>query len=357
MSITKKGSHRFYEIDLLRFLAALFVVFFHYTFRGYAADDKSLLYFPYLGEITRYGYLGVNLFFIISGYVILLSAYGKKSSEFVVSRIVRIYPAYWCAVTLTFLTIWVMGGTRYDAELYQYIVNLTMMHSYVGVASIDGVYWTLMVEVKFYFLVFIIIFMNQIHNIKYYLAAWLGLTVALTFYPVGFAGFFLLPVWSSYFIAGACFYLIYREGISLCKIFMIATSFVLSGYNAIIKIQGFDKHFNVELNILLILLVIAVFYAVFFIISLEKTQIINNRKFTILGALTYPLYLIHQNIGFMLSNYLREYMLNKYMILFLVLLIVLAVSYLINRQIEKKYSKPLRGYLFKLIGVVRGAPI
>ena len=68
---------RFYEIDLLRLLAALAVVFYHYTYRGYMANNYSPVAFPALAPVTKYGYLGVELFFIISGYVVLRSAQGK----------------------------------------------------------------------------------------------------------------------------------------------------------------------------------------------------------------------------------------------------------------------------------------
>ncbi len=60
---------RFYEIDLLRFLAALSVVLYHYTYRGYMADHYSPVPFVGIGRFTKYGYLGVELFFLISGYV------------------------------------------------------------------------------------------------------------------------------------------------------------------------------------------------------------------------------------------------------------------------------------------------
>ncbi|WOO32781.1 acyltransferase family protein [Diaphorobacter limosus] len=62
------------EIDLLRFFAALAVVFFHYSFRGYAADAMSIMPYPLLASLSKYGYLGVELFFMISGFVILMTA-------------------------------------------------------------------------------------------------------------------------------------------------------------------------------------------------------------------------------------------------------------------------------------------
>ncbi len=51
------------EIDLLRFIAALAVVFFHYSFRGYAADDMSAMPLLPLVSFSKYGHLDVNLFF------------------------------------------------------------------------------------------------------------------------------------------------------------------------------------------------------------------------------------------------------------------------------------------------------
>jgi peptidoglycan/LPS O-acetylase OafA/YrhL len=50
--------------------------------------------------VSRYGYLGVDLFFVISGFVVQLSAWDRRPPEFVVSRIVRLYPAFWIAVTV-----------------------------------------------------------------------------------------------------------------------------------------------------------------------------------------------------------------------------------------------------------------
>ena len=70
-----------------------------------------------------------------------------------------------------------------------------------------------------------------------------------------------------------------------------------------------------------------------------------NRRYLILGALTYPLYLIHQNIGYMLFNIMHKH-LNKYVILVSVTLVVSATAYLIHIYIEKKYSMNIKLLLF-----------
>ncbi len=56
------NNRRLKELDLLRFLAALAVVIFHYAFRGYARGDMSVMPYPLLTEVAKYGYLGVELF-------------------------------------------------------------------------------------------------------------------------------------------------------------------------------------------------------------------------------------------------------------------------------------------------------
>ena len=100
------------EIDLLRFLAALAVVLFHYAFRGYAAHSSSMPY-PLLEAVAKYGSYGVELFFLISGFVILMSASGGSLKHFVISRIVRLYPAFWVCCTLTWVVLQFVSGRRY----------------------------------------------------------------------------------------------------------------------------------------------------------------------------------------------------------------------------------------------------
>ena len=77
-------------LDLLRLVAALSVVLFHYFFRG-AADGIHLAEgYPEVAGYALYGYLGVNLFFLISGFVIAWSAEGRAWEQFALARFVRL---------------------------------------------------------------------------------------------------------------------------------------------------------------------------------------------------------------------------------------------------------------------------
>jgi peptidoglycan/LPS O-acetylase OafA/YrhL len=126
------------EIDLLRFISALSVVFFHYAFWGHTADAMSIMPYPLLASVSKYGWLGVLLFFMISGFVILMTAASGSLRGFVISRIVRLYPAFWACCTITFVAIVVLGTPRYSASVGQYLINMTMLSNFLYVEAIDG---------------------------------------------------------------------------------------------------------------------------------------------------------------------------------------------------------------------------
>ncbi|MDH5179927.1 MAG: acyltransferase [Gammaproteobacteria bacterium] len=344
-------SERFHEIDLLRFLAAFAVLLFHYTWRGWSADNMSDVSFTGLGEFFKYGYLGVHLFFIISGFVILMTAMNKDLTGFTISRITRLFPAYWFAVSLTALvTLWI-GGTRYQVDIKQYLINLTMLHRFVNVPSVDGVYWSLVVELKFYLLIFLIILINHIRYIQWYLFGWLAASLILFhFGHIPVIGFFLFPEWSSYFIAGAVFFLIRREGMDRYKFILLLGAYYLSMQTLYASLHGPPNNGHaVETDTYLIIAaLVSLFYLIFIAIAFGKAHIINRPGFVLLGALTYPVYLIHQNIGFMLFNVFNTSA-NKYILLAAVTGLMLLGAWLIHTQIEKRFAPVLKRALIRVL--------
>ncbi|RLJ22524.1 acyltransferase [bacterium endosymbiont of Escarpia laminata] len=340
-----KDKQRYYEIDLLRFLAAVAVVFFHYTFRGFAANDMSILPFPVLSEVFKYGALGVDLFFIISGFVILMTAVNKDYTAFVISRITRIYPAFWASVTLTALVIVFIGGDRYQVTLSQYIYNLPMISGFFDIKFVDGVYWSLLVEIKFYFLIFLLVLANKLKWIKYFLGLWLVLTLVNVFHEMGgVLGFFFFPKWSAYFIAGAMYFIIRQEGPSIYKVAVIALCLYISLFQAFERADVASVHFNTDFSRVTTGIVITGFYVLFGFIGMGKTKWINKKVFIFYGALTYPLYLIHQNIGFMIFNSLGE-IVNKYVLLVGVIALTLYLAFLINKHVERRFGRPFKNLL------------
>jgi peptidoglycan/LPS O-acetylase OafA/YrhL len=145
-------------LDCVRFFAVLMVMAFHYTFNGIVNGKiNSIRQVDWLVDVTKYGYLGVELFFLISGYVIFFSAQSGSSSKFAVSRAIRLYPAYWFAVLFTSLFSYYWGGELMAVTPTMVVINLTMLQSFLNISDVDGVYWTLGYEVKFYAAVFFLL--------------------------------------------------------------------------------------------------------------------------------------------------------------------------------------------------------
>ncbi len=340
-------SKRFYEIDLLRFLAAFSVVLFHYTFRGAAAGGLTELSYPWLAPVTKYGYLGVDLFFLISGFVILMTASSGSNRQFLISRIVRLYPAFWVCCTASWIVSHISANGRHVATPVEYAANMTMLNGLTSIPFIDNVYWSLLVEMKFYFLVFIVLLFNQIHRAKWLLGGWLVAYAIVTFWPIKFVTFFLIPEFAPYFIAGAMFFLISREGLDFYKGVILAASYALIVHGSTSGLVAQGERYHTHYDPIVVASAEAIMFVVFFLVSTHRTEKLATKKFMVLGALTYPLYLIHQNIGFALFNRFYPGM-NVHVVLWSVVALMLTAAYAVTR-IERVTARPLKQILTRLL--------
>ncbi len=149
-------------LDGLRFVAILMVILFHYYSR-YCIPS----YISYENVNTSYfehGYLGVELFFIISGFVITLTLDKSKNfADFMKRRLIRLWPAMLLCSVLTFGFMHIFDDGDLFAKSKQF-ANLLVSNTFINpelfnnlfsthLAYIDGAYWSLWVEICFYFLV------------------------------------------------------------------------------------------------------------------------------------------------------------------------------------------------------------
>ena len=351
--LMNKNNTRFYEIDFLRFVAAIAVVLFHYMFRGYAEGGYSPISYAPFDQYAQYGYLGVHLFFMISGFVILLTAMKRDVIQFVISRIVRLYPAFWIAVTLTTLGIVFFASDGMQVSLSQYLWNLTMMGSFLDIENIDPVYWTLQVELKFYFWILLILVLKQIKHIEFLIFAWLVVAL-LEIYHIGhdFTHFALIPEWAPYFSAGALFYLVQTQGFTFKRVGLLVLAYLLSLYFALEGAEEKSQLYGMEFSYAIVLSLITLFYIIFTLIILGKTARIHHRWFALLGATTYPLYLIHQKLG-QIAYITFGDSINKYLLLFIMTTSMIFLAYFLRRYFEAGVAKELKNRLVFLIGGAR----
>jgi peptidoglycan/LPS O-acetylase OafA/YrhL len=349
---TKPVANRVGEIDLLRFLAAIAVVLFHYTFRGYAASNYSPMAFPEISSVTKYGYLGVELFFLISGFVILMTASSGSLNKFVASRVARLYPAFWLSCTVTFMIVLTFGGERFSADTKQFLLNLTMLHEFIHVKSIDGVYWSLTIELKFYAMVVLVLLLRQIHRAETFLMAWLAVSIMLIFFPLYRLREIFIVDYSPYFVGGAVCFLIYQRGWSLNRLAMIFVSLALAIYGALHSLEIIEKTYSTPFDGASVAAIICIFFGVMMLVASRKLTLVAERNWMLVGALTYPLYLIHQNIGYIMLGYAHNRV-NSYVALLTVIGTMLLAAYAIHRFVEKPFAKPLRVLCERALAKIR----
>lgn len=161
-------------LDLIRFAAAAMVMLFHLAFLSWAGPTSTpggiaagRVAFPEFSA-AYVGWVGPEIFFVISGFVIAYSAESATAFSFFRSRVLRLVPAVWICAPLTALALFSVGmfpGWR--------VLGTTAAFFPSG-PWVDGVYWTLAVEIAFYSLVLLTLWLGQFRHI-----AWLaGLLIA-----------------------------------------------------------------------------------------------------------------------------------------------------------------------------------
>jgi len=210
-------SNRFQTLDCLRGIAALFVVLFHL---GGAVLPR--LSTPTTAMLTGWGWSGVELFFVISGFVIpqvmLQSNYEwRASGRFLLKRFVRIWPPSALVVVLTVLQYSAAramqnegGQGSWTFTTGQLIANSTYLVPFTSYQWLNGVFWTLAVEFQYYLLLalaFPLICKNRASLLATFLAC-----VAAVWLPGGKG---LFPHYAVYFAIGAMTLLRVRSAVSV----------------------------------------------------------------------------------------------------------------------------------------------
>lgn len=274
-------------LDPVRFVAALAVVLFHYTGHDFHTS---------LAPVSRFGFLGVPLFFIISGLVIAMSVSGTASPlQFVVRRATRLYPAFIiCSlVTLAYVAI-VPGAPQFSA--YDIAVNMTMFGEMLHGRLINAAYWSLAVEWVFYFLMFGVVWIVDRKNLPIFLWCWLVASALSIICNLGFVGRLLVLHSAPFFVAGVSIYLMSSgDGSRNLKLLCLA-SLPVAIFWEIGKAA--EAHVSGRFESAVVACVVVACYAVIAAIAhLPRTKDRGPLISQIAGRASYPLYLVHETIG------------------------------------------------------------
>lgn len=343
-----QAKQRFIELDALRGIAALAVVCLHYTttFNTIFPRHEPLPLSFY------YGSLGVHLFFLISGFVILMTARRRTSPlDFLKARFVRLYPTYWICFGLTVLVIYGMPFPALQRPLWELAVNATMLQSFVAVRDFDGVYWSLARELVFYFLIAasLWIFKGRLTNrfINIFSVAWAssGL-VLICLYKLTGLGLLNVVVSATVAQYAALF------GLGMVLYIKRDTGNLLPAYYALLPLAFLAEGLMSDwIAGTLLLIIILLFSGV---VSASSITFLRTRWLVWVGSISYPLYLLHQNIGYALIGTTIDTVgpwLSRLVALSVVFLLAWAVHELIEVRLTRVITSKLNTR--KSIGTLR----
>jgi peptidoglycan/LPS O-acetylase OafA/YrhL len=275
---------RLVELDALRGLAALLVVLFHYT----THYDRSYGHSAPLWVEVAFGKYGVQLFFAISGFVILMSLERiERARDFLLGRVARLYPAYWAGLSLTFTVVTVFGLPQREVSIEAAVVNLTMFQELFRIPHVDGVYWTLTVELAFYSLVLVLLSARVLGKVIPIFIALVALQtlaeLALQAMGLPYAARFAGRPHLQFFALGVLAFKRSRGEVPLPS--TLALVGVCLAHELLVGSAP--------------PLVLGAILGIAYALSTGALGWLTWRPLTLLGFISYPLYLVHQNIGYL----------------------------------------------------------
>ncbi|MCY0094936.1 acyltransferase family protein [Hoeflea ulvae] len=330
-------------LDLLRFGAAMMVVVYHFLYRG--AREGGYLDHGYgaAGESLALGYLGVNTFFMISGFVIIWSASGRDWYGFSISRLARLYPAHLVAMTITFVMMMWWAEEPFATSLAEWAANLTMVAPLFGASFMDGAYWSIVIELIFYAWVVIGLFSGALpRHTDLAVALWLVLIIVNNILigsrPVELL---FLTEYGAYFAFGAMVWRISSLGGSRLRLGLAALALLMTFHTAEVQRLDVIARLGAAASALTVALANAGIVMVFLLAATLGRHVRAGPWTLALGGISYPLYLVHQNAGYILIN-LTAPAVGKWAAFALAVALSLTVSWWIYRHVEPAGRRIIR---------------
>ncbi|MFJ5232910.1 acyltransferase family protein [Kitasatospora sp. NPDC088391] len=340
---------RLYVLDGLRLLAAVGVLCWHWLgverFQGVWHGSPSKL-MPFGHLIGAYSWTGVQLFFLISGFVICMSCWGRSLGDFFTSRVVRLFPAYWVAVLLTTVTLMlattIWGDITSKPTPTRVLTNLTMLNAPSGVADIDPVYWSLWAETRFYVLFSVLLIWGLTYKrVVGFCLVWAFLATVAGPADLPVLSMMVQPTYAWYFIAGIAMYLMYRFKPNLLLWGIVAFCWLMAQDRMRGVIGGYEYGTQHHLSWYLTIAYVTAAFLLVLGSALGWFNWVRWKWLTVAGSLTYPLYLLHQEIGFQLITRISRH-LPPYPTFFVVLVIMMGAAYLVHRLVERPMAPWLK---------------
>jgi peptidoglycan/LPS O-acetylase OafA/YrhL len=348
-------------IEQWRGIAVFIVVYFHYSDR-LPPDAFGFTSGPSIQQ--HVGKLGVLLFFIISGYLIAKSLEASKTlADFYAKRISRIWPLFILANLTVFVFLQFFSPPTVTTGSYQFyeksrdfmdLLGTMFFAADLGFDWIDGAFWSLLVELKFYFFIGMcaVLFPKRFATAFCLFALALsGLDFLILYFdrsgPIGFSdseqfrvvsqilhGLFVSQ-YMPMFAIGVALYRKKFDGLFTAVIFMACITALIGVY----EIQLFKAEDNV------------LFLLAFAFLVVADHVIFKNAVFMWIGKYSYSIYLFHQMIGLTIMKLVAPYVSMDAAIV-IALLSVSAIAWGASWLCEWRFRKLFIANLIKLFSLV-----
>lgn len=334
---------RLLNLDILRFVSAMLVVLHHYAFRMQVTGEGGGIGFPELSNIAIWLDTGLLIFFAISGYVITLSSEGRTAMEFAIGRFARLWPTFVLCASITAIVLynWPVPDLP-PPTIRQWLSHAVINSRLLGQPFLDGAYWTIAYEIIFYGWVFVFIAVGWFHRFwKPIVFLWLLLS-ALNEFNIDseILRKLFITEYSGYFAFGMALYKV-RYGAGLPAAGVLVLSILLACLTPFfVEPKNFEIYGIYRDNIGLAL-VGPISLACVTCCVMVPTLAVSRDIAIVLGGLTYPLYLLHQNVGYsVFARFGAEH--GRWAVGALLVLILLFCSWLIARFVEPQSRKLIK---------------
>lgn len=349
-----KPHTRILELDALRALAAINLVLFHYT-HVYAVKFG---YSSPLGFEWPFGAYGVEMFFILSGFVNSMSLMRRgQPADFVAARLIRIVPFFMIAIVAN-VFILQLGPMYETVSTGQFLANLTLIPRILGYECVDPVMWTLQIEMMFYATLVVLL---KIGGLQRYFLSW-GTLLALSLLACptldALHDTHLNQSWFALATAirrlmlldfvplFAIGFLLYMIKTGTGKLWQNIVGIVIAA--GVFHSIDHGKH-NPVATALIITLVTLCAYG--------KVPPLRFRPLVYVSTISYALYLCHNNLGSALINCLDQAGVPPQICFAVAVAFALSLSIVVTNRIEAPMTKALRGAWNRYRSPMKKAPL
>jgi peptidoglycan/LPS O-acetylase OafA/YrhL len=292
---------------------------------------------------------------VISGFVILMSSWGKDVPAFAASRIGRLYPAYWVSVVLSVaisFALWpayaqFFGGQKSASDA---VLSLTMVQSAFGAPSVNGVYWTLWYEARFYLLIALLVLVGMTRGrILAFAALWPVVGAVADRADNQLLSTLLMPEYAAFFAGGMLLYVLYRDGHDVGTWLLLALNGTIALHFSLqIHESSLAKLTRFTPSTVVIALLTFACFALVAAATLTPAARWNFRWMVAAGALTYPVYLVHENLGWFVIAHLRT-RIGAWGSVLAAVAVALVAAWLLHRFVERPFGPRLRTVVLDML--------